>query len=190
IEDHISLDDEPSVVKVIAKAKIDLTPQPPGLRVLLDGRDVTEQIRSPEVTLAAARISRLPGVRAKLVGLQRSFVREPGVVMEGRDIGTVVFPDAALKVFLTAHREERARRRLSDEAEKGWDVTLEQTAYEIGRRDQLDAERKVSPLLPALNAFIIDSTELTARQVVDRIIEVASENNISLKGSSCGEAEP
>ena len=189
VEDHISPDDEPSVVKVIAKTKIDLKPQPPGLRVLLDGRDVTEQIRSPEVTLAAARISRLTGVRAKLVGLQRSFVREPGVVMEGRDIGTVVFPDAALKIFLTARREERARRRLSDEAGKGWEATLEQTAYEIGRRDQLDAERKISPLLAAPDAFTIDSTALTADEVVERILEVAREKHISLKGSNSGEAE-
>jgi len=190
LEDHVSPDDQHAVIPVIAGTEIELHSQPPHLRVLLDGRDVTEQIRSPEVTLAAAKISRLPEVRTKLIALQRSFARGLGVVMEGRDIGTVVFPDASLKIFLTARPEERARRRLSDEAGKGREATLEQTAYEIGRRDQLDAERKISPLLAAPDACTIDSTKLAAGDVVERILEIARERNLLLKESETRELKP
>jgi len=190
LEDRVSPDDPRAVIPVIAGTEIELQSQPPHLRVLLDGRDVTEKIRSPEVTLAAAKISRLPEVRTKLIALQRSFARGLGVVMEGRDIGTVVFPNAPLKIFLTARPEERARRRLSDEAGKGREATLEQTAYEIGRRDQLDAERKISPLLAAPDACTIDSTKLAARDVVERILEIARERKLILKESETKEIKP
>ncbi len=99
--------------------------------------------------------------------------------MEGRDIGTVVFPDSPLKIFLRADPEERARRRLGQERQEGRSATLEQTAYEIGRRDQLDLERKVSPLVPAADAIEIDSTHLTADQVVDRILEIARQRKLT-----------
>lgn len=184
LEDHISPDDRRFVAEAIAGARIDLQPQPPPLRVLLDGRDVTGEIRTPEVTLAAAKISRLPEVRAKLIALQRGFARGRGVVMEGRDIGTVVFPDAALKIFLTARPDARARRRVSDEAGKGREATVEQTAYEIDCRDQLDAGRKISPLLAAPDACIIDSTELAADEVVERILELARKRSLVLRGSN------
>ena len=108
----------------------------------MDGQDVTDKIRTAEVTLAAAKVSRLPEVRAKLVAVQRSFAVGRGVVMEGRDIGTVVFPDAALKVFLKADPVERARRRLKQDSKGGRSATLEQTGAEIGRRDQLDAREE------------------------------------------------
>ena len=101
-----------------------------------------------------------------------------GVVMEGRDIGTVVFPSASLKIFLKADVEERSRRRLHQDREEGRVASLEQTAYEIGRRDQLDAERKISPLIPAPDAVEIDSTYLTAHQVVDRVLELARERKL------------
>jgi cytidylate kinase len=140
--------------------------------VLVDGTDVTARLRSPDVTLAAAQVSRLPEVRAKLIEIQRTFARGQGVVMEGRDIGTVVFPQAQLKIFLKADVEERARRRLKQDAREGREATLEKTAYEIGRRDQLDAERKISPLTPAADAVEIDSTQMAADQVVKRIVEI------------------
>jgi cytidylate kinase len=117
-------------------------------------------------------------VRKKLIALQRSLARGQGVVMEGRDIGTVVFPDAPLKIFLKADVEERARRRLNQDLQEGRGRTLEQTAYDIGRRDQLDAERKVSPLVPAPDAVEIDSTDLSADQVVELIINLALERKI------------
>jgi cytidylate kinase len=178
LEGGISPDDAAAVGSIVESTDIRLQVQDSGLRVMLDGRDVTGLIRAPKVTLAAARVSRLPQVRSKLVALQRTFARNPGVVMEGRDIGTVVFPEAPLKIFLTAGPEERARRRLSDERKKGRRTTLQETSYEIGRRDQLDEERQLSPLIPAPDAITIDSTSLTAGQVVDQIIEIAKEKKL------------
>lgn len=165
--------DEPEVAKLIGATDVHVTTGEDGPHVLLDGTDVTARLRTPEVTLAAAQVSRLPEVRAKLVEMQRTFARGRGVVMEGRDIGTVVFPKAPLKIFLKADVEERARRRLKQDAHDGRATTLEKTAYEIGRRDQLDAERKISPLMPAPDAVEIDSTYLAADQVVERILALA-----------------
>lgn len=173
LEDGVPVDDEEAVIRSVRMADIQLLSGGRRISVWLDGKDVTDKIRTPEVTLAAARVSRLPEVRQKLIQLQRSFGREQGVVMEGRDIGTVVFPEAPLKIFLTARPEERARRRLKDERLKGRDATLEQTAYEIGRRDQLDAERKISPLAAAADACQLDSTSLGADEVVEEIIRLA-----------------
>jgi cytidylate kinase len=174
----LSPDDQSAVVSLIAKTDIQCVADGPRWRVLLDGRDVTANIRTPEVTLAAAQVSRLPAVREKLVSLQRTFVHGRGVVMEGRDIGTVVFPNSPLKIFLRADPQERARRRLRQEEQKGRNASLEQTAYEIGRRDQLDAERKISPLVSAPDACVIDSTQLTADDVVSRILQLARDRNL------------
>ncbi len=178
LDARVSPEHEAVVARLIASADIHFTTDSGRLRVWLDGRDVTSEIRTPEVTIAAAKVSRLPQVRDKLVALQRGFARNRGVVMEGRDIGTVVFPDAPLKIFLKADVEERARRRLGQDREEGRAATLEQTAYEIGRRDQLDAERKISPLLAAPDAFEIDSTHLTADQVVEQILELARKRDL------------
>ncbi len=174
LEAGVSPEDESAVVEVIADAEIRFTTDGDRCAVWLDGRDVTQDIRTPEVTLAAAQVSRLPAVRKKLIALQRSLVQGRGVVMEGRDIGTVVFPEAPLKIFLKAEVQERAHRRRKQDQEEGRASTLEQTAYDIGRRDQLDAERKISPLVPAPDAVEIDSTRLTADQVVERILELGS----------------
>ena len=174
----ISPDDEQAVARLIAQTDIRITTKGLQFRVLLDGQDVMEGIRTPDVTLAAAKVSRLPEVRAKLVAAQRSCAVGRGVVMEGRDIGTVVFPNAALKVFLRADPVERARRRLKQDSKKGRSATLEQTADEIARRDKLDAERKISPLVPAADAYQIDSTNLLADQVVEQILDLARKENL------------
>jgi len=172
-------EDERAVAELIGETEIQVTMEGVEPHVLLDGEDVTAGIRTSEVTLAAAKVSRLPEVRAKLVNLQRSFARGRGVVMEGRDIGTVVFPDAPLKIFLKADAQERARRRLEQDRKEGRAATLEQTAYELGRRDQLDAERRISPLVPAPDACEIDSTYLTADQVVERILQLVRERKLA-----------
>jgi len=179
IESGVSADDEAAVGLAIDRAEIRCVATGSSAAVLLDGKDVTARLRTPEVTLVAAKVSRLPSVRQKLIGLQRTFAREPGVVMEGRDIGTVVFPEAGLKIFLKAEPEERARRRLRQDKAEGREATLEQTAYEIGRRDQLDAERKLSPLVPAADAVEIDSTRLQADEVVEGILELARARGIT-----------
>ena len=178
LESNVSPDDERAVGELIGRTMIDFKNDGPACKVLLEGEDVSEKIRTPEVTLIAAKVSRLPEVRKKLTGLQRSLASGRGVVMEGRDIGTVVFPNSPLKIFLKADPEERARRRLGDEGKRGREATLEQTAYEIGRRDQLDAERKISPLVPAADACEIDSTHLSADEVVDEILKLAEERNL------------
>ncbi len=178
LESGVSPDEVEKVVETIAQAEIAFDATGGSPRVLLDGRDVTDQIRTSEVTLAAAKVSRLPEVRKKLIAIQRAFARGRGVVMEGRDIGTVVFERAPLKIFLEANRDERARRRLEQNHQEGRASTLEDTAYELGRRDQLDAERKISPLVAAQDAVTIDSTHLTADEVVEKIIELARERKL------------
>lgn len=178
LERKVSLEDERAVVDVVGAADIRFTTDGDRSSVWLDGRDVTQAIRTSEVTLAAAKVSRLAEVRRRLITLQRHLLQGRGIVMEGRDIGTVVFPEAPLKIFLSADVKERARRRLKQDQEEGRTSTLEQTTYEIGRRDQLDAERKISPLVPAPDACEIDSTHLTADQVVERILELVRERRL------------
>ncbi len=178
LEHGVSPSDENAVARLIDGAEIGFAGRTEERRVLLDQHDVTHLIRTPEVTLAAAQVSRLPEVRRKLIDLQRTFGIEPGVVMEGRDIGTVVFPQAPLKIFLEADPQERARRRLEQEDADGRRASLSQTAEEIRRRDQLDAERKVSPLVAAEDAVRIDSTQFTADEVVERILEVARQRKL------------
>jgi len=178
LQSGISPDDEQAAARLIAQTDIRITTEGLQPRVLVDGQDVTDKIRTPEVTLAAAKVSRLPEVRAKLVAVQRSCAVGRGVVMEGRDIGTVVFPDAPLKIFLKADPVERARRRLKQDSKKGRLATLEQTAEEIARRDRLDAERKISPLVAAPDAYQIDSTNLLADQVVEQIMDLARKRKL------------
>ena len=178
VEAGIDPHDETAVAQVIGITDVQVTTGEGEPRVLVDGDDVTARLRTPKVTLAAAQVSRLPEVRAKLIEMQRTFARGRGVVMEGRDIGTVVFPHAQLKIFLKADVEERARRRLKQDSREGRDATLERTAYEIGRRDQLDAERKISPLIPASDAVEVDSTDLLADQVVERILALARNHQL------------
>ncbi|HVA00142.1 MAG TPA: (d)CMP kinase [Terriglobia bacterium] len=173
LQSGVAPGDQDEIGRVVASAEIQFVVSNRQPKVLLDGKDVTAEIRGSEVTLAASRVSRLPEVRKKLIALQRSLVAGRGVVMEGRDIGTVVFPDAPLKIFLQADPEERAQRRLEQNHQEGRGSTLEGTISEISKRDQLDAERKVSPLIAAQDAHVIDSTHLTAEQVVEEILELA-----------------
>ncbi len=178
LESDVSPDDAKRVVAVVAGADIQLKTDGLRCRVLLDGQDVEGRIRTPQVTLAASKVSRLPEVRRKLIGLQRGAARGRAVVMEGRDIGTVVLPEAPLKIFLRADPEERARRRLEQENQEGRPRTLAETAEDIRRRDRLDTERSISPLVPAPDAAEIDTTRLTAGQVVDRIVQLAREKKL------------
>lgn len=178
LRNGVSPEDESAVIASLTSAEIGLELGDARMRVMLGGNDVSQKIRTPEVTLAAAQISRLPAVRVKLVALLRTLARDRGVVMEGRDIGTVVFPDAPLKIFLTARPEARARRRLNDEIRKGRDISLQETAAEIRQRDELDVRREVAPLIPASDAVTVDSTALGSEQVVEKIIALAQERNL------------
>jgi len=138
--------------------------------IQLEGRDVTDQIRSEAVGAAASRIAALPKVREALLGRQRAFRRPPGLVAEGRDMGSVVFPDAALKVFLTASPEERARRRHKQLMEKGMSANIPLLLQDIRQRDARDSARTVAPLQKCAGAVEIDTTAITVAEAVSKIL--------------------
>ena len=142
-----------------------------GERIELDGADVTRAIRTPEVTEAASRIAVLPTVRRALIVRQHSFRRAPGLVADGRDMGTVVFPDAALKVYVTATAEERARRRYKQLIEKGNSVTIDSLLRDIRERDARDTSRAAAPLRPADDAVVLDTTGRSIEESIAFVLE-------------------
>lgn len=142
-----------------------------GDAILLGGRDVTEAIRREDCGQAASNLAAIPAVRAALLARQRAFAMVPGLVADGRDMGDVVFPEAILKVFLTASPEERARRRYNQLKEKGFDVNLPALVCEIEARDRRDADRSVAPMKVPEGAFIVDSTEMGIEEVVAVVLE-------------------
>jgi CMP/dCMP kinase len=141
-----------------------------GTRVTLDGVEVSHELRTEVAGEGASRVAAIPAVRSALLAPQRAFARAPGLVADGRDMGTVVFPDAVLKVFLTASNEERAMRRHKQLKEKGIDVSLPDLSWDIEQRDRRDANRSVAPLRPATDAQVIDSTSLSPEEVIARIL--------------------
>ncbi|MCL4368227.1 MAG: (d)CMP kinase, partial [Actinobacteria bacterium] len=154
------------------------------LRTFLDGQEVTRGIRTPRVSNYVSRVSAVPGVRKEMVRLQRALLEGGGAVIEGRDMGTVVAPNADVKIFLTASVSERARRRQGDLAADGYEVTMETLRSEIARRDHLDSTRKESPLAMARDAVAIDTSELTAFEVAERILELCREKGRGRKNAS------
>lgn len=147
----------------------------PACRLFMDGEDVSGEIRGAAVTNMVSPVSAVPGVRRILVRLQQELARDGGVVMEGRDIGSTVLPDAELKIYLDADPEERARRRCLEESRKGLRPEKEEIRRQIERRDHLDSHRAVSPLRPAPGAIVIDTTQLSIDEVVDRLLALARE---------------
>ena len=144
-------------------------------RVLLDGSDVTRELRGEQTGEAASRVAAWPAVRSALLGRQRAFARPPGLVADGRDMGSIVFRDAGLKVFLTASPDERARRRYKQLKQKGLSVNLAALSAEIAERDRRDTMRPVAPLIAVPDAIVVDSTELSIEEVVGRVISLARE---------------
>jgi cytidylate kinase len=139
--------------------------------VLLDGRDATAAIRTPEVGAAASKVAVFPAVRAALLARQRAFRRAPGLVADGRDMGTVVFPDAVLKVYVTATAEERAARRYKQLIEKGNSVTIDGLLRDIRERDARDAGRSTAPLKPAADAIVLDTTGISIEASIAAVLE-------------------
>jgi cytidylate kinase len=169
LETGVPLDDADALARLAAQSRIELQARPTGNRVLLDRTDVTERIRQQDVTEAASKVSVHPQVRAWMVESQRKLGAEGGVVMEGRDIGTQVFPQAEVKVFLDADPEVRGARRFLQNPT----VHLpEKAAADLRERDHRDRTRANSPLVPALDAVIIDSTHLTLDEVVGKVVDV------------------
>ena len=169
----ISWDDEAAVVALCPRIELGFVSQDDGTpRLLLDGRDRGDDIRTPEMASGASQVSAYPGVRRALLGIQRELGREGGVVLEGRDIGTVVFPDAEVKLFLTASAEERARRRVKDLQERGIEADHDELLAQIRARDEADSTRAIAPLRPAEDAVILDSTSLDMEAVIRHVLEL------------------
>ena len=164
---------EETVTAMARSLSIDFKWQDGINRVFANGEEVTEAIRTLDVSQNVSKVSAVGGVREAMTAAQRSIGAQGGVVMDGRDIGTVVFPDAELKVFLTASVEERARRRYLELKEKGTAVTMAELEQKIAQRDKLDANRKIAPLKCAEDAVFLDSTSLTIDKVTEKIIDLA-----------------
>jgi CMP/dCMP kinase len=147
-------------------------------QIWLDGRNVTATVRTAEAGMGASRVAAWPEVRNALLVRQRRFARDPGLVADGRDMGTVVFPDAPLKVFLTATPDERARRRYKQLKDKGSGVSLAALSREIAERDLKDSTRAVAPLRPAPDAHVIDSTSLNIQDVVDQVLALGRSRSL------------
>lgn len=179
IQDGIPFDDEERLADLAADVHVALHSDADGCHIALDGVDVTDEIRTPAVDAAVSPVSAHPAVRAALLEQQRDFAHEHGVVAEGRDIGTVVFPDATLKIFLTANSEERARRRYNQNVERA-ELTgeifvsdEEDVRKSLKERDEADSKRAAAPLIAASDAIQLDTSDLTIEQVVDHICFLA-----------------
>ncbi|MBE01780.1 (d)CMP kinase [uncultured Marinobacter sp.] len=177
VRQGVALDDESGLVRVASGLDVAFEPTPPGqpARVLLAGEDVTSEIRTEVCGNNASRVAVLQPVRDALLQRQRDFRKAPGLVADGRDMGTVVFPDAPFKIFLTASPEERARRRFNQLKEAGVDVKIDALLEEIRARDERDMNRSAAPLKPADDAQVIDSTGLSIEEVLDRCMAVVGQ---------------
>lgn len=173
LEQRIPVEDTDRIVEAAARSSITFQGSGPSRRVFLNGADVTEAIRNQDVNRAVSQVSSIAGVREVMVRLQRTLAKGGGVVVDGRDIGTVVLPDADLKIFMVAEVEERARRRQKDLRETGVSIDTGTVAQELARRDYLDSNRDVSPLKKASDAIELDTTRLTFVEQVDFIVEQA-----------------
>jgi len=170
LQSGISLSDEEGIVGIASKSDIVLKPGETGQTVLVDGEDVTDRIRSSEINKNVSRIAAIPEVREHLVRIQKRMAADKGVVMDGRDIGTSVLPDAEVKVFLTASARKRAERRFQELTDSS--ITLEELELDICRRDKMDRERETSPLMQAKDAICVDSTEMSLHEVVEAVLDL------------------
>ena len=170
----VALDDEPALIALAEDLPVRFVEQQGNTAVILAGEDVSNIIRQESVGELASQVAVLQPVRDALLARQRAFAESPGLVADGRDMGTVVFTSAPLKIYLTASAEERARRRFEQLKEKGFDATLATLVEDIRTRDDRDMNREVAPLRPADDAVVIESTTLTVDEVVNRILEEAA----------------
>lgn len=164
--------DVPGILATLPEIQVGLTYQDGAQHVLLDGEDVSDAIRTPQISTYASQVSSVPEVRAYLLDLQRDLARRQSVIMDGRDIGTVILPDAKVKIFLTASPEKRAARRCAELHEKGQDVTVEGILADMERRDALDASRAAAPLKQAEDAVLVDTSDLTLEQSIEAVLTV------------------
>ncbi|GAA5188019.1 (d)CMP kinase [Ferrimonas gelatinilytica] len=166
----VALDNEDALSLLAAHLDVQFHPSAEGVRVVLEGEEVSKSIRSQECADAASKVAVFPRVREALLRRQRAFRQKPGLIADGRDMGTVVFPQAQAKIYLTASAEERAERRFAQLKEKGYDVSIDRLLEEIRERDERDANRKVAPLKPAEDALEVDTTGLSIDQVLVSVL--------------------
>ena len=173
---HVSLDEEEPLIPMAAYLDVQFKINSQGeSQVILEGENVTNTIRTEEIGTLASKVAAFPRVREALLRRQRAFSMSPGLVADGRDMGTIVFPKAPVKVFLTASAEERAERRFNQLKDKGFDVKIGRLLDDIRQRDERDSNRKVAPLVPAEGALIIDSSDLSIQEVVNKVLSFANE---------------
>jgi CMP/dCMP kinase len=184
LRNGVSLDAEEDLAELARATRIDLVSDDGGFRVLVDGTDVTDQIRSPAVAQAASKVAVNGAVRAVLVAEQRRAAAGGGVVMEGRDIGTVVFPDADLKIFLDASVEVRAERRRLQHAQKGEPLEFSEVLEQVRQRDKRDRERAVSPLVRAHDSVYVDNTAMSPEETARLIVFLAREREAAAKAEA------
>ena len=175
LEAGLKLDDQDAIARLLKSTEVELRQVGTVRRVILDGKDVTDRIRDPDVTRAVSAVSRVRRVREAMVRQQRALGAVSGVVLDGRDIGTVVFPDADLKIFLVASLDKRAERRRTELLESGMDAPLGTLKQEIERRDDLDSSREESPLRRAPDAMELDTSNLTIDEQVELVVNKAKE---------------
>ncbi|KHD85786.1 (d)CMP kinase [Heyndrickxia ginsengihumi] len=173
LQHQIDVEDEKALTNLLVATTITLLPSDEGQVVLVDGEDVTLKIRERDVTNSVSFVAKHQTVREEMVRRQKEFAEDGGVVMDGRDIGTHVLPNAELKIFLLASVEERALRRHAENLAKGYESDLEQLKAEIAKRDKLDSERAISPLRKADDAIELDTTSMTIEEVVDKMLSLA-----------------
>lgn len=178
VNHSVDLDNEAAIVVLAAHLDVQFESGEAGIRILLEGEDVSREIRTETAGEWASRVAAFPAVRSALLDRQRAFQLSPGLVADGRDMGTVVFPNAPLKVFLTASAEERAERRYKQLKDKGESVTLAALLEDIRARDDRDTNRPVAPLRPAADAIIIDSSDMGIEDVVDEVLSLARNNGL------------
>lgn len=177
LEKGISSEDISEVKKGLASIKLDIIYENDEQQIILNGKNVNLEIRKPEISKLASRFATIPEVRTKLLKLQRELATQTAVVMDGRDIGTKVLPDASTKIFLTADVNVRAERRYRELLEKGEKVTFEDIIADIKDRDKRDSTRKVAPLTKAEDAVVVDTSALSIDEVVSHIIKISNKNS-------------
>jgi cytidylate kinase len=180
IDRGIGADDEAALGDVAENLDVNFGISNDGMVILLDGNYITGRLRSETVSVFASKIAAFPVVRRALVHRQRAFRKSPGLVADGRDMGTVIFPDAKLKIFLTATAEARAERRYKQLKEKGESVNLTRLFQDIKMRDERDSTRAIAPLRPADDAHVIDSTELSINEVLQKIQKLLDNSAVSI----------
>lgn len=173
---HGVIDDDNGIIKMLDDTKVELRYENGVQMVYLNGEDVSSLIRTPEISMGASRVSAIEQVRAFLLELQRSIARENNVIMDGRDIATVVLPNAQVKIFLFASPECRAQRRYKELIEKGEDVKYEDVLADVKQRDYQDSNRKIAPLKPSKESIMADTSRLELQESVDLVVNIIKEN--------------